>query len=101
MSQLIVIYDKPADPAAFEDHYANRHLPLAAEKMSGVRDAKTYRVLSEADGSDSSLYRVAVMSWESDGAMRAAVGSEGGREVLADLSNFATGGVSALLCDDG
>ena len=100
MTQLVVIYGKPQDPEAFEDHYERRHLPLAAEKMPGVRAARTLRVLSNADGTQTPYYRVAVMDYDSVADLEAAVASDGGREVLADLRNFATGGAAVLLCDD-
>jgi uncharacterized protein (TIGR02118 family) len=100
MAQLIVIYENPHDPGAFEDHYSRRHLPLAAEKMPGVRGARTFRVLGAVDGDTTPYYRVAVMDYDSVADLNAAVASDGGREVLADLSNFATGGATALLCDD-
>ncbi len=100
MAQLIVIYENPQDPDAFEDHYEHRHLPLAAERMPGVRGARTFRVLATADRGPTPFYRVAVMDYDSVAELEAAVASDGGREVLADLSNFATGGAAALLCDD-
>ena len=31
MVKLTVLYGPPADPAAFEDHYASTHLALAAK----------------------------------------------------------------------
>lgn len=100
MAQLVVIYEKPRNSDAFEDHYAHRHLPLAAEKMPGVRGARTFRVLGSADGGQTPYYRVAVMDYDSVAELEAAVGSDGGREVLEDLPNFATGGAAVLLCDD-
>lgn len=100
MAQLVVIYENPQDPDAFEDHYEHLHLPLAAEKMPGVRGARTFRVLGSADGGQTPYYRVAVMGYDSVSDLKAAVASDGGREVLADLPNFAIGGAAALLCDD-
>lgn len=49
MAKLIILYGHPADPAAFEDYYANRHLPFAAGHMPNVRAAETTRVLGTPD----------------------------------------------------
>ena len=68
--------------------------------MPGVRGARTFRVLSSADGGQTPYYRVAVMDYDSIAELKTAVASDGGRQVLADLPNFATGGAAALLCDD-
>ena len=78
MAQLVVIYNNPQDLEAFEDHYEHRHLPLAAAKMPGVRGARTFRVLSSADGGQTPYYRVAVMNYDSIAELKTAVASDGG-----------------------
>ena len=39
-ARLVILYGHPADPAAFEDYYANRHIPYASKHMPGVRQAE-------------------------------------------------------------
>jgi uncharacterized protein (TIGR02118 family) len=58
--------------------------------MPGVRGARTLRVMESADGSHTPYYCVAVTDYDSVADLKAAVSSDGGREVLADLPNFAT-----------
>ena len=36
MAVLMVLYNKPADPAAFDKHYFEKHIPLA-KKIPGLR----------------------------------------------------------------
>jgi uncharacterized protein (TIGR02118 family) len=36
MGKMLVIYEKPADPAAFGKHYFNVHVPLA-KRLPGLR----------------------------------------------------------------
>ena len=36
MIKLTILYGKPTDPAAFDEHYATTHAPLAA-KVPGVQ----------------------------------------------------------------
>jgi uncharacterized protein (TIGR02118 family) len=100
MAQMIVIYDPPADPGAFEDYYANQHLPLAGEKLPGVSDVQAYRVDSNLAGSDPDVYRMTVVSWPSQQAMQDALASDGGREVVGDLENFAAGRYAVLFGHD-
>ena len=100
MASMIVLYGKPEDPAAFEDYQANRHLPHATKHMPGVIGAQNMRVLDTARGQERGWYRISQMTFDSADALRAAIGFDGGRAVLADLDNFATGGATVLLADD-
>lgn len=36
MARLIILYGHPADPEAFEEYYARRHIPFAAGHMPGA-----------------------------------------------------------------
>jgi hypothetical protein len=58
MARLLILYRHPVDTAAFEDYYANRHIPYAAKHMPNVRGAENMRVISTADGSPAPYYRV-------------------------------------------
>jgi uncharacterized protein (TIGR02118 family) len=102
MASLIIYYGRPKDPAAFEDYYANRHLPFAGKTMPNVTGAETFRVLdsARAAGDDLDVYRVARMTYDSAESLRAGIESEDGQKVLADLDNFADGGYRALLCEE-
>lgn len=100
MASMIVLYGQPEDPAAFEDYYASRHIPYAVEHMPDVTGAQNLRVLGTAKGEARGYYRISQMTFGSAEALRAAISSDGGRATLADLDNFATGGVTVLLADD-
>ena len=41
VAKLVILYGHPADPAAFEDYYANHHIPYAGKHMPNVRGAGT------------------------------------------------------------
>lgn len=100
MAKLIILYGHPIDPGAFEDYYAHQHLPYAGEHMPHVRGADNQRIVGMPDGSAAPYYRVSVLSYDSPDELLAAISSEGGQRVLADLDNFATGGVTLLLGED-
>lgn len=100
MAKLIILYGHPDDPAAFEDYYANRHIPYASKHMPDVRGAENTRIVGTPDGATPSYYRMSQMTYDSLGDLRAGIASEDGRSVLADLANFATGGATVLLGED-
>lgn len=96
MIKLTVLYGHPTDTAAFEDHYANTHLPKAA-KMKGHSKLELTKFLSAPDGSKPAYYRMAEFWFSSPEAMQTAMGSPEGQATAADLANFATGGATLLV----
>ena len=98
-AKLTIVYGRPDDPAAFEDYYANRHLPFATEAMAGVRRAELSRVTLGPAAEGTPYYRLAEMYWDDLDGLHAALDSPQGRSVLADLDNFATGGTTLLISD--
>ncbi len=97
MATLTILYGHPEDPAAFEDYYANRHLPWATKTMPGVQAAQLRRVLGAPGGDPPAYYRLAEMTWADQESLQAALTSEEGKAVLADTDNFATGGATMLI----
>src|SRR5277367_2855622 len=98
MVKITVLYGPPTDPAAFEDYYANTHLPLAA-KMPGVERFEASRVVGTPDGSGPPHYRVADILYADHAALQASTGSPEGQATVADIPNFATGGATVLISE--
>lgn len=96
MIKLTVLYGHPADPAAFESYYAATHMPLSA-KMSGVLRHEKAKVVGTPSGDKPPYHRMFEAWFESEAALGAAMGSPEGKAVVADLANFATGGVTVLI----
>jgi uncharacterized protein (TIGR02118 family) len=96
----VILYGHPADPAAFEDYYANHHIPYAGKHIPNVRGAGNMRVISASDGSPAPYYRVSQLSYDSVDELRAGIASEDGRSTIADLANFATGGATLLIAEE-
>ena len=96
MIKLTVLYGHPADTAAFEDYYANTHVPLAAT-MKGFEKVEYTKFLSAPDGSAPAHYRMAEFWVQSPEALRATMHSPEGTATSTDLKNFATGGVTFLV----
>ena len=93
MVRLLVLYGHPNDPAAFVKYYAEVHVPIA-KKMKGLRKWTVGKVLGTPDGKPSPYYYIADLYVESREAMEAILASPEGQAAVADVPNYATGGVS-------
>ena len=99
MVKLTVLFGHPEDPDAFEEYYANHHLPLAA-KLPNVERFESGR-LRAVDGGESPYHRIAEVWFESAERMGEAVSSPEGQAATGDLPNFATGGATFLVSEVG
>jgi uncharacterized protein (TIGR02118 family) len=98
MVKITVLYGPPTDPAAFEDHYANTHLPLAA-KMPNVKRFEASRVVATPDGSEPPYYRMAEVWFASQEDLQATMGSPEGQATVQDIGTFATGGATVVIAE--
>lgn len=96
---VTVIYKQPKDTAAFEQHYADTHVPLVAANQPeiGFTRAELTRFESNLDGSPPALYRQAELYFPSMDALKKGTATAGFKKVADDLANFATGGLDALI----
>jgi uncharacterized protein (TIGR02118 family) len=97
MTQLLVLYNTPADTAAFDRYYRETHIPIA-NRIPGLR---SYTI---SQGSVTALagtapYLVAELTFDSMTDLNAALSSPEGKAAADDLPNFATGGVTLLTYD--
>ena len=96
MAKLVVLYNKPADAAAFDAHYFGTHVPLA-KTIPGLR---AYEVNASPIGTPhgpSDLHLIATLTFDSMEAIGAAFASPPGQAAAADLGNFAQAGVQMLM----
>jgi uncharacterized protein (TIGR02118 family) len=92
MYRITVCYGKPADPAAFDRHYAEVHIPLARQIPGLV--AFTAGHCAALDQSEPAFYWVATLDFASEGDLRRALASAEMGKAVADVPNFATGSVT-------
>jgi uncharacterized protein (TIGR02118 family) len=97
MAQILVLYNAPADPAAFDRYYHQTHIPIA-KKIPGLR---SYVI---SNGPVQALagiapHLVAILQFDSMVDVNAALASPEGQATAADLPNFASGGASLLIYD--
>ncbi len=100
MARMLVIYKTPQDPAAFDRHYFEVHIPLA-KKLPGIRryDVSRGPVTTLAGGE---AYMIAMLTFDTVAAIQAAFASEAGAACAADRRHFAPDAAQfqMLLFDD-
>ena len=94
MHKLVVLYAKPADPDHFRDYYVTNHLPLVRQ-MPGLLACR-YSFDVAATQGETPYFAVFEAEFADAAAMTAARASPQGRQVTADVANYATGGAIVI-----
>ena len=98
MATLMVLYNKPANAAAFDAYYFGKHVPLA-KKIPGLRRYEVSQGPVATPEGPSPYHLVALLTFDSMAAIGAAFASSEGQATAADLENFAQAGAQLLMCD--
>ncbi|MFN7766506.1 MAG: EthD family reductase [Planctomycetaceae bacterium] len=93
MIRLLVLYGHPKDPAAFDKYYAEAHIPIA-KKMKGLKKWTIGKVTGTPTGQPAPYYYVADLYMESREEFETLLASPEGQAAVADVPNYATGGVT-------
>lgn len=99
MARLVVMYRTPKDPAAFDAHYFDKHVPIA-KKIPGMRRYEVSQGPIGTPAGPSSYHLVATLHFDDLAAIEAAFASAQGQAAVADVQNFATGGVDIYMFDN-
>jgi uncharacterized protein (TIGR02118 family) len=101
MARMVVIYKTPKDPAAFDKHYFEVHIPLA-KQLPGLRKYEVSRGPIVAPAGGPGFHLVATLHFDSLAAIQAAFATPEGRASGADRRLFAPNNedVIMLLFDD-
>lgn len=81
--RMVVIYRTPRDPAAFDAHYFNVHVPLA-KRLPGLQRYEISKRPIGTPAGDTEPYLVATLYFDTFEALRAAFATPLGRECAAD-----------------
>lgn len=95
MIRLLVLYGHPTDPAAFDRYYREKHIPIA-RKMKGLKKWTIGKVTATPGGEAPPYYYVADLYMESREEFEKLLASPEGQAAVADVPNYATGGVTFL-----
>lgn len=87
MVTLTVLYGTPDNVEKFDSHYFDTHVPLA-RAVPGLDDVRVTRFHPGADGSAPAYHLMAQLSFADAEAMGAALSSEPGKALAADVANL-------------
>jgi len=95
MAKVLVLYNAPSDPAAFDSYYQKTHIPIA-KTLPGLR---AYNVNAEPPRmiAGTAPHLVAELEFADMAAIEAALASPQGQATAADLANFAQAGVTIMM----
>jgi len=98
MLRITSLHGLPSDPAGFDRYYRFVHTPLV-QRIPGVRNIRFGRVLSTVDGEPPPYYLVSDVYFDDRASLDAALASPQMKHAIADVPNFATGGVTIMFCE--
>jgi uncharacterized protein (TIGR02118 family) len=98
MAQLLVLYNQPADSAAFDRYYFETHVPIA-KKVPGLRSYVVSSAKPAMMAGSVSSHLIAELEFDSMDSLQAAMASPEGQAAAADVANFAQAGVTLLVFD--
>jgi uncharacterized protein (TIGR02118 family) len=98
MARLVVLYSKPADVAAFDAYYFNKHVPLA-KTIPGLRAYEVNAAPVATPQGPSPYHLIAILTFDSMAAIGAAFASKEGQATAADLGKFTQAGVQMHMFD--
>src|SRR6059036_3126767 len=98
MMRIVSLHGQPRDPAEFDCYYRDVHTPLV-QRIPGVRNIRYGRVLGANDDAPPPYYLVSDVYFDDAGSLEAARRTPEMAAALADVPNFASGGVTIMLCE--
>ena len=99
-AKMYAIYQQPKNPAAFDPHYFNTHVPLA-KKIPGLVGYEVTRGDVMGMGGQHAVCLVATLDFASMQAIGADMPSPEAQATAADLANFAGAGVDVMMAETG
>ena len=95
MVRLLVLYGQPTDPSAFDKYYQDLHIPIA-KQMKGLKKWTVGKVQVKPGEEPPPYYYVADLFMESREEFERLLATPEGEAAVADVPNYATGGVTFL-----
>ena len=84
-ARFLAVYETPADPAAFDRHYREVHLPLL-RRLPGLRRCTISRDITALRGEP--CYLIAELDWDTMADLQAAFASAEGQATAADAARL-------------
>ena len=94
--KVLILFGKPVDEDLFGRHFESVHLKLL-DDFEGLQQRSINYVAGSVTG-DSPFHLLVELQFATEPDMQRALNSEAGQAMARDFTNFASGGVSVLLC---
>jgi uncharacterized protein (TIGR02118 family) len=98
MIRVLALHNPPVGPSRYDDYYRDVHMPLV-QRVPGVRNIRFGKVLRASDGGPPPYFLISDVYFDDEEALRRALDSPEMAAAFADVPNFATGGVSIMICE--
>ena len=98
MVRITSLHGFPTDSEDFDRYYRDIHTPIV-QRIPGVRNIRFGRALKTVDGEAAPYYLVSDVYFDDMEALESALASPEMEEAIADVPNFATGGVTIMFCE--
>lgn len=102
MVKPTVLYGHPDDPDAFEEYYANTHMPMVPKIPNLIR-YEAARIVATPDGSEEGgrplYHRIFEAYCEDMEQLQSGMSTPEGQAPPADLPNFATGRATIFISE--
>jgi uncharacterized protein (TIGR02118 family) len=94
--KVTILYGHPKSPEDFEKYYFGTHMPLVVAAKGGKR-SETSKCPPAADGSLPPFYRVFEIWFDNQEDMAAMTATPEWKKLVADVPNFASGGITRVV----
>lgn len=98
MIRITSLHGFPADSEEFDRYYREVHTPIV-QRIPGARRIRFGRALRTVDGEAPPYYLVSDVYFDDLAALERALASPEMSEAIADVPNFASGGVTIMFCE--
>jgi uncharacterized protein (TIGR02118 family) len=88
MARLLVLYNTPKDPAAFDKHYFETHVPIAKKIPGYTKYEVTHGPVGSPQG-DTGLHMIATIEFPNMATLQAAFASPEGQAAATDATALA------------
>ena len=94
--KVLILFGKPVDEDLFGHHFESVHRKLL-DNLGGLQQ-RTVNFVTGAVTGDSPFHLFVELQFVNEAEMQRALNSAAGQAMARDFTNFASGGVSVLLC---
>jgi uncharacterized protein (TIGR02118 family) len=94
--KVTILYGHPKSPEDFEKYYFGTHMPLLAAAKGGKR-TETSKCPAAPDGTPGPFYRIFEIWFDSQADMAAITATPEWKKLVADVPNYATGGITRVV----